>query len=228
MKSRKENSKSIKHDEIWMEYEEKIKKNAKSNDIKRFAKMFNKMLKEKNISNRNFANVTKISPSSISNYRSGKTMPSNEVLDILAKHLDVSVNHLLGIDECKKYSAQQVHNMLGLSEYAMEHLYSLKHNLPEVKSLDDEEPISNVFKKQLEALSLLISDKRNLIYILNSINRYIDKKQELLKEQETKDEKDIFINERIESLTKDLLHIKAEIQEYLYASLDYIATKKGK
>ena len=152
-------------------------------------------------------------------------MPNNDILNIISKHFDISVNHLLGIDECKKVTAQQVHNMLGLSEYAMEHLYSLKHNIKEVKEIDADAPVSDTFQKQLETLSLLIADKRNLIYILNSIKRYIDKKQELLKLKETTDEKDAFAKERIEILMQDIIHIKAEIQEYLYTSLDCIVDK---
>ena len=115
--------------------------------------------------------------------------------------------------------------MLGLDEYAMEHLYSLKHNIEEVKEMDTEEPSSDTFKQQLKTLSMLIADKRNLIYILNSVKRYINKKEELLKAKETADEKDIFAKENIEKIMTDIVHIKAEIQEYLYISLDYIADK---
>lgn len=219
-----ENSKRMQREDKYGEYEEKIKKNARNKDVKKFAKRFNKILKEKELSNEGFASITDISTSSISNYRSGKTMPNNDILNIMAKHLDVSVNHLLGIEECKKYSAQQVHNMLGLSEHAMEHLYSLKHNIEEVKSLDDEEPTSDVFNEQLNMLSLLIADKKNLIYILNSTKKYIKTKEELLK-LKSKEKNDIFEKERIDILMQDIVHIKAEIQEYLYMSLDYIVNK---
>ncbi len=225
LKEKKEHSEKVKIEEISLNYEEKIKKNARNEEIKKFARRFNKLLEEKSISNKKFAIDTKISPASISNYRSGLTMPNNDILKLMAEKLEVSVNYLLGIDECKKYSAQQIHNMLGLSEFAMEHLYSLRHNIPEVKYLDAEEPVSDVFKNQLETLSLLIGDKKNLIYILNSIERYIDKKNELKILKKTMDITDILEKNRVESLTKDIIHIKAEIQEYLYDSLDYIANK---
>lgn len=224
LKSTKESNKKI--GTIYMDYEKEIEKNARNEDIKRFAKSFNKLLEEKEITNKEFAtSKPKISPASISNYRSGKTMPSNDILSIISTKLDVSVNHLLGIDECKKYSAEQVHNMLGLDEFAMEHLYSLKHNITEVKELDNDEPISNVFEKQLKMLSLLIADKRNLIYILNTCNRYVAKKQELMELKNATVSLDIFEEQRIETLTQDIIHIKAEIQEYLYSSLDYITDK---
>lgn len=219
-----ENSKRMQREDKYGEYEEKIKKNARNKEVKKFAKRFNKLLKEKEISNEAFASVTDISTASISNYRSGKTMPNNDILNVIAKELDVSVNHLLGIEECKKYSAQQIHNMLGLSEYAMEHLYSLKHDIEEVKSLDDEEPTSDAFKEQLNVLSLLISDKKNLIYFLNSIKKYIDTREKLLKMQ-SKEKIEFFEKNSIEDLTQDIIHIRAEIQEYLYMSLDYIVNK---
>lgn len=221
----KNNSEKVRMEERLLNYEDEINNNAKTEEVKVFAKNFNKLLEEKDFTNKSFAKKGVISEPSISNYRRGKTMPDNKMLEIIAQKLDVSVNHLLGIDECKKISAQQVYNMLGLNEYAMEHLYSLKHNLPEVKSLDDEEPISNVFERQLETLSWLIADKRNLIYILNSIRKYFNKKQELLIAKKTTDEKDIFEKERIENLMQDIVHIKAEIQEYLYMSLDYIVDR---
>lgn len=224
-KDLEELSKKMKNEEIWLQYEEEIEKNARNEEIKRFSKMFNKLLKEKGISNRSFARSTDISPSSVINYRRGITMPNNDILKIISKYFDISVNHLLGIDECKKISAQQVYSMLGLNEYAMEHLYSLNHDIEEVKEMETDAPVSNTFKKQLETLSLLIADKRNLIYILNAIGRYFEKKQELLKLKEKTDEKDFFEKEQIESLAKDIVHIKAEIQEYLYMSLDYIVDK---
>lgn len=222
---RKNNSEKVRKEERLLNYEDKINNNAKAEEVKVFAKNFNKLLEEKEYTNKSFAEKDVISESSISNYRSGKTMPDNKMLEVIAKKLDVSVNHLLGIDECKKYSAQQVHNMLGLSEYAMEHLYSLKHNIEEVKELDSKEPSSNIFQKQLETLSLLIADKRNLIYILNSIRRYIETKKELLIFEKTTNERDIFEEERDANLKQDIIHIKAEIQEYLYMSLDYIVDK---
>lgn len=223
IKNTKESDKKI--DNIYMDYEKEIEKNAKNEYIKKFAKNFNKLLEDKGLTNKQFASDAHISPASISNYRGGKTMPTADILILISQALNVSVTYLLGIDECKKYSAEQVHNMLGLDEFAMEHLYSLKHNIPEVKELDNDEPISNVFEKQLKILSLLIADKKNLIYILNSTKQYIDIKKELLILKETADKKDFFTENRIASLTKDIVHIKAEIQEYLYSSLDYITDK---
>lgn len=223
IKSTKESDKKI--DTIYMDYEKEIEKNAKNEYIKKFAKNFNKLLEDKGLTNKQFASDARISPASISNYRSGKTMPTADILILISQALDVSVTYLLGIDECKKYSAEQVHNMLGLDEFAIEHLYSLRHNIPEFKELDNDEPISNVFEKQLKMLSLLIADKRNLIYILNTCNRYIETKQELMELKRETVAQDIFRKTKIEDLTQKVIHIRAEIQEYLYSSLDYITDK---
>lgn len=223
LKSTKESDKKM--DNIYMDYEKEIEKNAKNEYIKIFAKNFNKLLEEKGVTNKQFASDAYISPASISNYRTGKTMPTADILILISQALDVSVTYLLGIDECKKYSAEQVHNMLGLDEFAMEHLYSLKHNIPEVNELDNDKPISKVFEKQLKMLSLLIADKRNLIYILNTCNRYVAKKQELIELEDTTVPLDIFEKTNIAKLTQDIVHIKAEIQEYLYDSLEYITDK---
>ena len=221
----KNNSEKIGQEEKLLNIEEEINKNAKTEEVKVFAKKFNKLLEEKEYTSKSFAEKGVISESSISNYRRGKTMPDNKMLEVIAQKLDVSVNHLLGIDECKKVTAQQVHNMIGLNEYAIEHLYSLKHDIEEVKEIEADAPVSNRFEKQLETLNLLIADKRNLIYILNSVGIYIDNKQELLKLKEKNDEKDFFEEKQIEHLARDIVHIKAEIQEYLYMSLDYIVDK---
>lgn len=221
----KDNSEKVGREEKLLNIQEEINNNAKTEEVKIFAKNFNKLLEEKGYTNKSFAENGVISESSISNYRKGKTMPDSKMLETIAKKLDVSVNHLLGIDECKKVTAQQVHNMIGLNEYAIEHLYSLKHDIEEVKEIEADAPVSNRFEKQLETLNLLIADKRNLIYILNSVGIYIDKKQELLKLKEKNDEKDFFAEKQIENLARDIVHIKAEIQEYLYMSLDYIVDK---
>lgn len=221
----KDNSEKVGREEKLLNIQEEINNNAKTEEVKIFAKNFNKLLEEKEYTNKSFAEKGVISESSISNYRKGKTMPDSKMLEIIAKKLDVSVNHLLGIDECKKVTAQQIYNMLGLNEYAIEHLYSLKHDIEEVKEIETDAPVSNRFEKQLETLNLLIADKRNLIYILNTVGIYINKKQELLKLKEETDGKDVFERNQIESLARDIVHIKAEIQEYLYMSLDYIVDK---
>ena len=221
----KDNSEYVVREEKLLNIQEEINNNAKTEEVKIFAKNFNKLLEEKEYTNKSFAEKGVISESSISNYRKGKTMPDSKMLEIIAKKLDVSVNHLLGIDECKKVTAQQIYNMLGLNEYAIEHLYSLKHDIEEVKEIETDAPVSNRFEKQLETLNLLIADKRNLIYILNTVGIYINKKQELLKLKEETDGKDVFERNKIESLARDIVHIKAEIQEYLYMSLDYIVDK---
>ena len=221
----KDNSEKVGREEKLINIQEEINNNAKTEEVKIFAKNFNKLLEEKEYTNKSFAEKGVISESSISNYRKGKTMPDSKMLEIIAKKLDVSVNHLLGIDECKKVTAQQIYNMLGLNEYAIEHLYSLKHDIEEVKEIETDAPVSNRFEKQLETLNLLIADKRNLIYILNTVGIYINKKQELLKLKEETDGKDVFERNQIESLARDIVHIKAEIQEYLYMSLDYIVDK---
>lgn len=221
----KDNSEKVGKEEKLLNIQEEINNNAKTEEVKIFAKNFNKLLEEKEYTNKSFAEKGVISESSISNYRKGKTMPDSKMLEIIAKKLDVSVNHLLGIDECKKVTAQQIYNMLGLNEYAIEHLYSLKHDIEEVKEIETDAPVSNRFEKQLETLNLLIADKRNLIYILNTVGIYINKKQELLKLKEETDGKDVFERNKIESLARDIVHIKAEIQEYLYMSLDYIVDK---
>lgn len=221
----KDNSEKVGREEKLLNIQEEINNNAKTEEVKIFAKNFNKLLEEKEYTNKSFAEKGVISESSISNYRKGKTMPDSKMLEIIAKKLDVSVNHLLGIDECKKVTAQQIYNMLGLNEYAIEHLYSLKHDIEEVKEIETDAPVSNRFEKQLETLNLLIADKRNLIYILNTVGIYINKKQELLKLKEETDGKDVFERNKIESLARDIVHIKAEIQEYLYMSLDYIVDK---
>ena len=221
----KDNSEKVGREEKLLNIQEEINNNAKTEEVKIFAKNFNKLLEEKEYTNKSFAEKGVISESSISNYRKGKTMPDSKMLEIIAKKLDVSVNHLLGIDECKKVTAQQIYIMLGLNEYAIEHLYSLKHDIEEVKEIETDAPVSNRFEKQLETLNLLIADKRNLIYILNTVGIYINKKQELLKLKEETDGKDVFERNKIESLARDIVHIKAEIQEYLYMSLDYIVDK---
>ena len=58
--------------------EEEINNNAKTEEVKVFAKNFNKLLEEKEYTNKRFAEKDVISESSISNYRRGKTMPDKE------------------------------------------------------------------------------------------------------------------------------------------------------
>jgi len=210
-----------------------IRENAKTDyDLLDFALTFNQLLFDKDYTQEEFYIATneKVSPTSISNYRSGKSMPKIDMLEIMADTLGVSVNFLKGKSEYPKYSSERINNILGMEPYAMEHLYCLRHDIPECEDLDNDLPTSDVYKKQLETLSLLISDKKNLLHILQFIREYIDKKQEIKEleteqETETSDEEPFSKKEKIKELKMELVPIKSYIEHFLYMSLDDISNK---
>ena len=215
------NSEKMKKEDRIGNYEEQIENNAKNEEQKTFAKKFNKLLEDNNLKHNSFKEAG-ISETSVFNYRRGKTMPTMDKLEIIANKFGISVNNLLGKSKSKKYSSEQVYNQMGLLEIASLALCRLKHNNPEIEEIDTNLPISDYYEKQLETLSLLIADK-NLIYILNTTRRYIEKKQEL-KELELKPKEDFLDKDgTIEVLMTELIHIKSEIQEFLYKSLDNIS-----
>lgn len=61
-----------------------------------FAVILKKLRNGRNLSQKQFAQEIYISPSAISQYETGRTMPSRENLDRIARFFDVSTDYLLG------------------------------------------------------------------------------------------------------------------------------------
>lgn len=61
-----------------------------------------KLMEEQGINAKRISDATGISTGNISDWKSGRSMPSAAKLDILADYLDCSVDFLLGRDEQKK------------------------------------------------------------------------------------------------------------------------------
>lgn len=61
-----------------------------------FAEVLKRLRQSKNLNQKQFANEIFISPSAVSQYETGRTMPSRETLERIAKYFDVSTDYLLG------------------------------------------------------------------------------------------------------------------------------------
>ena len=68
-----------------------------------FAEKLTELLEEKNISKRECARQTNISAQSISDWSTGKILPTAENIFILAKFFNVSADFLLGLEEERSY-----------------------------------------------------------------------------------------------------------------------------
>lgn len=79
-----------------------------------FHEKLKKCIKEKNIKQIELARLTNITPSSISDWLKGKYIPKHDKVVILAKHLDVNPNWLLGIEEEKIIVSN--HNNLSINK----------------------------------------------------------------------------------------------------------------
>lgn len=61
-----------------------------------FADILKQLRKSKKLNQKQFANKVYVSPSAVSQYETGRTMPSRETLERIAKFFDVSTDYLLG------------------------------------------------------------------------------------------------------------------------------------
>lgn len=55
-----------------------------------------KLMEERNINQTKLSQDTKISTGNISDWKSGRSMPSSKKLEVLAEYFNVSINYLLG------------------------------------------------------------------------------------------------------------------------------------
>lgn len=61
-----------------------------------FADILRRLRKSKNMNQKQFADAVFVSPSAVSQYETGRTMPSRDTLERIAKYFDVSTDYLLG------------------------------------------------------------------------------------------------------------------------------------
>lgn len=65
----------------------------------KFQERFNELLKISGKKQTEIANAVKVSKQCISDYKSGKSVPSIETLYLLCQFLDVSADYLLGLSD---------------------------------------------------------------------------------------------------------------------------------
>ena len=64
-----------------------------------FQERFNELLKISGIKQTEIANAVNVTKQCISDYKSGKSVPSLETLFLLCRFLDVSADYLLGLSD---------------------------------------------------------------------------------------------------------------------------------
>lgn len=67
--------------------------------ITKFQTRFTECLRYSHIKQTELANAVGVSKQCISDYKAGKSMPSIDTLYLICRHLDVSADYLLGLDE---------------------------------------------------------------------------------------------------------------------------------
>ena len=67
--------------------------------ITKFQQRFNECLKYSDIKQTELAKAARVSKQCISDYKSGKSVPSIDTLFLICKYLEVSADYLLGLEE---------------------------------------------------------------------------------------------------------------------------------
>ena len=214
----------VDEEEITATIEEKFGNIEERQERFNFSTKLRKLLKDKDIRQYELAEAIGVKKSTICTYTKGNSLPKLEIINKIAEYFKVTTNYLLGKTEETTYTAEQICNLLGIDEKASEHLYSLRHDIEEVKELDEGNKISHKYDEQLTMLSLFIADKRNLPIVLKSMKKYIDMKQQIIQLEKSNDN-DFLTNEKIETLEIELVKEKSYIEHFLYKSLDKIANK---
>ena len=97
---------------------------ARQNKI--FPTRLRKELDKQNLSQQKIASTIGVSRQTINSWCLGMAVPDIDKFLILSKALNVSCNYLLGEDDCKKPSNQEIYDLLGLHERVIEKLKTLK------------------------------------------------------------------------------------------------------
>lgn len=90
------------------------------------------LMNQKNITAKQLSADLKISAGNISDWKSGRSMPSSEKLQLIADYFDVSTKYLLGDDNIKVYDEHD--NIVVIDDETRDIIDSLRTN-PEMKIL---------------------------------------------------------------------------------------------
>lgn len=67
--------------------------------LTKFTERFNECLRYTKVRQTELAQAAKVSKQCVSDYKSGKSLPSLDTLFLICKYLDVSADYLLGLEE---------------------------------------------------------------------------------------------------------------------------------
>ena len=110
-----------------------MKRNQKadSSSTPIWAERTHKLLTEKGINQQELAKRCDTAPSTISEWIGGSSHREPKITGIksVADALGVSIDYLLGADECKTPTNEQIHKITGLSDKALDELIKLQHSV---------------------------------------------------------------------------------------------------
>lgn len=123
------------------------------------------LLEDRDMTQKELAEKSNTSTSSISEWLKWENTREPKVGSLLpvAKALGVSMDYLLGADECKTPSNEEIHKITGLSDGAIESLISANHSMGKGNRIAD---------KRLAACNFLL-ERMNDTELFESMYRYL-------------------------------------------------------
>ena len=112
------------------------------------------------------ADIAPATPATISNWLNGKSEPTISQFVNIANHFNVTLNYLWGYDEGKTIEKQKVHEISGLSNFAIENLQT---NLAKMKT--GNEVVSGDSEKRLAVCNFLVENMETST-VLSSLYDY--------------------------------------------------------
>ena len=136
-------------------------------DIEIWVKRINKIMSERKVTQQKLAEACDISTSVISDYvgtrrKSKLRTPKVDNILAIADHLEVSVDYLLGKAECQTPQDEKIHEITGLSDYAIR----------ELKKIYGKQCESIIAEKQLSIINFLLENMSNT-ELLESLYDYL-------------------------------------------------------
>lgn len=107
---------------------------------------------ERKISKRELVSSLPINYSTYANYESGFREPNSDVLQLIARHFDVSVDYILGASDNRK----KADDVAVLNEHEHEHIQQYRR-----LDVHGREMVDMVLQKQIERVNLLIMERRS-------------------------------------------------------------------
>lgn len=111
--------------------------------------------------------LTGLAQGTLCNYKTGKVLIKEDLLQPLCNAFGVSRNYLRGLSDVKRYDNEQINKMFGLND----------NSIANIQGLKNKELLNLLFDNDDVEIQFLLDETRNYLVSKNKLNKFLEEHQ---------------------------------------------------